>query len=157
MRPKLNSTSRNLLKNSGEARLGAFHGILTPQQIFINRSWGILVRGHLVRRWADLLFQQAPSCLVPALLVHAFLSWEKEALWGRYYTGVPQRQRRSVEIDLAEVRTAEGKLYLFAAIDRTSKFAVVELVERAEMRAATAFLEALVQRRSLPHPHRAHR
>ncbi len=31
-------------------------------------------------------------------------------------------------IDLAEVRTAEGKLYLFVAIDRTSKFAVVELV-----------------------------
>jgi transposase-like protein len=26
-------------------------------------------------------------------------------------------------IDLAEVRTAEGKLYLFVAIDRTSKFA----------------------------------
>jgi hypothetical protein len=33
-------------------------------------------------------------------------------------------------IDLAEVRTAEGKLYLFVAIDRTSKFAVVELVEK---------------------------
>src|SRR5260370_1615039 len=28
-------------------------------------------------------------------------------------------------IDLAEVRTAEGKLYLFVAIDRTSKFSVV--------------------------------
>ena len=28
-------------------------------------------------------------------------------------------------IDLAEVRTAEGKLYLFVAIDRTSKFVVV--------------------------------
>ena len=47
-------------------------------------------------------------------------------------------------IDLAEVRTAEGKLYLFVAIDRTSKFAVVELVEKADMRAAAAFLEALV-------------
>jgi transposase InsO family protein len=48
-------------------------------------------------------------------------------------------------IDLAEVRTAEGKLYLFVAIDRTSKFAVVELVERADMRAAAAFLEALIE------------
>jgi transposase InsO family protein len=48
-------------------------------------------------------------------------------------------------IDLAEVRTAEGKLYLFVAIDRTSKFAVVELVEKADMRAAAAFLEALVE------------
>jgi hypothetical protein len=47
-------------------------------------------------------------------------------------------------IDLAEVRTAEGKLYLFVAIDRTSKFAFVKLVERADMRAAVAFLQALI-------------
>src|SRR6201984_805246 len=47
-------------------------------------------------------------------------------------------------IDLAEVRTAEGKLYLFVAIDRTSKFAFVALVERADMQAAVAFLEALI-------------
>src|SRR3984957_10378592 len=47
-------------------------------------------------------------------------------------------------IGLAEGRTAEGKLYLFVAIDRTSKFAVVELVEKADMQAAAAFLEALV-------------
>jgi hypothetical protein len=44
-----------------------------------------------------------------------------------------------------EVRTAEDKLYLFVAIDRTSKFAVVELVEKADMQAAAAFLEALVE------------
>ncbi len=48
-------------------------------------------------------------------------------------------------IDLAEVRTAEGKLYLFVAIDCTSKFAVVKLVEKADMRAAAAFLQALVE------------
>ena len=48
-------------------------------------------------------------------------------------------------IELAEVRTAEGKLYLFVAIDRTSKFAVVELVGKADMRAAAALLEALLQ------------
>jgi transposase InsO family protein len=47
-------------------------------------------------------------------------------------------------VDLAEVRTAEGKLYLFVAIDRTSKFVFVELVERADMKAAAAFLEALL-------------
>ena len=47
-------------------------------------------------------------------------------------------------LDLAEVRTAEGKLYLFVAIDRTSKFAFVELVERADMRAAAAFLQSLI-------------
>ncbi len=32
-------------------------------------------------------------------------------------------------IDLTEVRTVEGKLHLFVAIDRTSKFAFVELVD----------------------------
>ena len=48
-------------------------------------------------------------------------------------------------IDLAEVRTAEGKLYLFVAIDRTSKFVAVELVKKADMQAAAAFLQALVE------------
>jgi transposase-like protein len=48
-------------------------------------------------------------------------------------------------IDLAEVRTAEGKLSLFVAIDRTSRFAFVQLVERADRRAASSFLKALLQ------------
>ena len=34
-------------------------------------------------------------------------------------------------IDIAEVRTEEGKLYLFVAIDRTSKFAFVRLEDAA--------------------------
>jgi len=33
-------------------------------------------------------------------------------------------------IDIAEVRTEEGKLYLFVAIDRTSKFAYAELLPK---------------------------
>jgi transposase InsO family protein len=41
-------------------------------------------------------------------------------------------------------KTAQGKLYLFVAIDRTSKFAVAQLVHKANMQAACAFLEALV-------------
>lgn len=48
-------------------------------------------------------------------------------------------------IDIAEVQTAEGKLYLFVAIDRTSKFAVARLVERATGAAARSFLEDLVE------------
>ena len=48
-------------------------------------------------------------------------------------------------IDLAEVRTGEGKLYLYVAIDRTSKFAFVHLVERANTNTARAFLNALVE------------
>jgi Integrase core domain len=42
------------------------------------------------------------------------------------------------------VQTAEGKLYLFVAIDRTSKFAFVQLVEKATRVTASAFLTALV-------------
>ena len=37
-------------------------------------------------------------------------------------------------IDIAEVRTAQGKLYLIVAIDRTSKFAFVELHEKVARR-----------------------
>ena len=39
-------------------------------------------------------------------------------------------------IDIAEVQTAEGKLYLFVGIDRTSKFAVTQLVDRADRKTA---------------------
>jgi transposase InsO family protein len=47
-------------------------------------------------------------------------------------------------LDIAEVQTAEGKLYLFVAIDRTSKFAFVQLVDKANRVTASAFLDALV-------------
>ena len=39
-------------------------------------------------------------------------------------------------IDIAELRINEGKLYLFVAIDRTSKFAVALLVDKANRKAA---------------------
>jgi transposase InsO family protein len=48
-------------------------------------------------------------------------------------------------MDIAEVRTEEGKLYLFVAIDRTSKFAVAQLVEKANRRTAWEFLERLLE------------
>ncbi len=50
-----------------------------------------------------------------------------------------------VHIDIAEVHTAEGRLYLFVAIDRTSKFAVARLVERATRRTAWEFLETVLE------------
>ena len=48
-------------------------------------------------------------------------------------------------IDIAEVRTAEGRLYLFVAIDRTSKFAFTELHEKATRRVAADFLLHLIK------------
>jgi transposase InsO family protein len=47
-------------------------------------------------------------------------------------------------IDIAEVRTEEGKLHLFVAIDRTSKFAFAELHEKAARETAANFLKALI-------------
>jgi hypothetical protein len=47
-------------------------------------------------------------------------------------------------IDIAEVQTAEGKLYLFVGIDRTSTFAVTQLVEKADRRTAWEFLQHML-------------
>jgi len=49
-----------------------------------------------------------------------------------------------VHIDFAEVATAEGKLYLFVAIDRTSKVTYAELHEQAKRATAVAFLKAVI-------------
>jgi hypothetical protein len=46
-------------------------------------------------------------------------------------------------IDIAEVQTAEGRLYLFVAIDRTSKLAFIELHTKATRRVAAEFLRNL--------------
>jgi len=48
-------------------------------------------------------------------------------------------------IDIAEVRTEEGKLYLFVAIDRTSKFVYVELLEKYGKMEAAQFLRNLIK------------
>jgi Integrase core domain len=47
-------------------------------------------------------------------------------------------------IDIAEVQTAEGKLYFYVAIDRTSKFAFVQLVRKTGRTSASAFLVPLI-------------
>lgn len=62
----------------------------------------------------------------------------------------PKRSRFKIypigffHIDIAEVRTEEGKLYLFVAIDRTSKLAFAELSDKANRQTATAFLRSLI-------------
>lgn len=48
-------------------------------------------------------------------------------------------------IDIAEVRTEEGKLHLFVAIDRTSKFVMAQLFPRATMATAKEFLINLIK------------
>ena len=48
-------------------------------------------------------------------------------------------------IDIAEVQAAEDKLRLFVAIDRTSKFAFVELHQQAGKMVAAGFLRRLIE------------
>jgi transposase-like protein len=82
----------------------------------------------------------------PACLERHGISWLPE-VEGSSKPGRKKFERYPIgyfHVDLAEVRTAEGKLYLFVAIDRTSKFTFVELVERADMQAAARFLQALI-------------
>lgn len=55
-------------------------------------------------------------------------------------------------IDIAEVRTEEGKLYLFVAIDRTAKLAFAALHEKADRPTAARFLKDLI----LAVPYRVH-
>jgi len=50
-----------------------------------------------------------------------------------------------VHIDLCDVRTEEGKLHLFVAIDRTSKFAYVKLTREQTKQTATDFLLELLE------------
>src|SRR5215211_6871214 len=49
-----------------------------------------------------------------------------------------------VHIDACELRSAEGKIFLFLAIDRVSKFASVELHPAANMTTGAAFLRSVV-------------
>ena len=48
-------------------------------------------------------------------------------------------------IDIAEVRTGEGKLYLFVAIDRTSKFVFAQLHPTPNVKTAVNFLATLIK------------
>jgi transposase InsO family protein len=48
-------------------------------------------------------------------------------------------------IDIAEVCTEEGKLYLFVAMDRTSKYAFARLMQKVTVATARAFLNDLVK------------
>jgi transposase-like protein len=63
----------------------------------------------------------------------------------------PKRQKFATypigyfHIDIAEVQTEEGKLYMFVAVDRTSKFAYAELHPRATRMIAKDFLNNLTQ------------
>ena len=45
-------------------------------------------------------------------------------------------------MDIAQLRTNTSKLYLFVAINRTSKFALAQIVDKANRKTAWDFLDA---------------
>ncbi len=64
-------------------------------------------------------------------------------------TGRRRRSSRAIRsatfhIHIAEVRTKQGKLHRFVAIDRTSKFAFMELHEKATTVVSREFLLRLI-------------
>jgi transposase InsO family protein len=89
---------------------------------------------HLTRSSLHRLFQRHDISRLPDLKAEA----EPKKKFKNYPIGY-------FHIDIAEVRTEEGKLHMFVAIDRTSKFAFARLEEMANRKTATAFLEALIQ------------
>src|SRR5262245_29594208 len=88
---------------------------------------------HLTRSSLHRLFQRHEISRLPAIEGET----GRKKAFKRYPIGY-------FHIDIAEVRTEEGKLHLFVAIDRTSKFAFAQLHEKANRYTATAFLKALI-------------
>lgn len=89
---------------------------------------------HLTRSSLHRLYQRHDISRLPDLKAEA----EPKKTFKAYPIGY-------FHIDIAEVRTDDGKLHMFVAIDRTSKFVFVRLEEKANRKTASAFLEALIE------------
>ena len=112
----------------------------------------VAFRRHTLLPLDDCLYALQPSIphLTPSSL-HRCLQRHGISRLPDVEGGKPKRQKFKrypigyFHIDIAEVRIEEGKLYLFVAIDRTSKFAVAQLVEKANRKTAWEFLEHLLE------------
>ena len=88
---------------------------------------------HLTRSSLHRLFQRHDISRLPAIGGMT----ERKKAFKHYPIGY-------FHIDIAEVRTEEGKFHLFVAIDRTSKVAFAQLHEKANRNTAAAFLKDLI-------------
>ena len=88
------------------------------------------------------LTRSSPASL-PAASRHLPLAGDRRATSPQRSGSRPTRSATSTSTS-PRCRTEQGKLYLFVAIDRTSKFAFVELHEKATRRIAGDFLRALI-------------
>src|SRR5918997_4243431 len=121
---------------------------LTPEQ----EAVVVAFRRHTLLPLDDCLYALQPS--IPALtrsgLHRCFRRHGISRLPGAEGEGAGKKRFKAYPIgyfhlDIAEVRTEQGKLYLFVAIDRTSKCAFARLHARATRRVAADFLHALVE------------
>ena len=96
---------------------------------------------HLTRSSLHRLFQRHDISRLPNVEGDKTRKKFKAYPIGYFHIVLEARLRH----DIAEVRTEEGKLYMFVAIDRASKLAFVELHDRATRRNASEFLRRLIK------------
>lgn len=120
---------------------------LTPEQ----EAMMVAFRRHTLLPLDDCLYALQPS--IPGLTrssLHRCLQRHGISRLPDLEGDKPVRKRFKAypigyfHMDIAEVWTEEGKLYLFVAIDRTSKFAVARLYAEATRPTACQFLENLL-------------
>ena len=122
--------------------------VLTPEQAAMD----VAFRKHTLLPLDDCLYALQPS--IPHLTrstLHRCLERHGISRLPTVDADKPDRKRFKpypigyFHIDIAEVRTEQGKLRLFVGIDRTSKFPFVRLVESAGKMEAADFLRELIQ------------
>ena len=130
-------------------------GPTEPRSTVLSSSEEAMVvafRRHTLLPLDDCLYALQPS--IPHLTrsaLHRCLQWHGISRLPDMEGDKPKRQKFKrypigyFHIDIAELRTNEGKLYLFVAIDRTSKFAVAQLVDKANRKTAWEFLETVLE------------
>lgn len=137
-------TTADLAMGPKEARSTA----LTPEQ----EAMVVAFRRHTLLPLDDCLYALQSS--IPALTrsgLHRCLRRHDISRLPRAEAEGPEKKRFKAypigyfHLDIAGVRTEQGKLHLFVAIDRTSKFAFAQLHEKATRRVAADFLHALVE------------
>ena len=138
-------------ETTADARMGpkdARSTVLTPEE----EAAVVAFRRHTLLPLDDCLYALQPT--IPRLTrsaLHRCLQRHGISRLPEIEGDKPEKRRFATyaigyfHIDLAEVSTGEGKLRLFVAVDRTSKFAFVRLVDSAGKMEAAQFLRDLVE------------
>ena len=123
--------------------------VLTPEE----EATAVAFREHTLLPLDDCLYALQPSIphLTRSSLHRCFQRHGVSRLQEMKGEARPKKRFKNYpigyfHIDIAEVRTAEGKLYLFVAIDRTSKLTYAELHKTQQRAIAVGFLIRLTKK-----------